>query len=156
MCIDTLGRPDESQLGLFYCADDLKEPQTAQFFTLRHYRDIEIKGTMFCFDQNQKGDLITSICHHVQGNQYFRYNLKTRQIFHGNRDRDECLDMDESKTEKGSVFLAQCNDTSLTQKWLWGFSNETALEHWLDFGSEIIEKREKELLREELESETKM
>lgn len=124
-------------------------PQHAQFFTLRHYRDIELKGTMFCFDQDETGNLLTGICHHAQGNQYFRYDLDTKQIHHGSKNRGECLDMDEMKVEAGAVFIAKCDEKSLSQKWNWGFINETALANWSSFGTEIIDKREVELLRSE-------
>lgn len=125
-------------------------PQHAQFFTLRHYRDIELKGTMFCFDQDEVGNLLTGICHHAQGNQYFRYDLETKQIHHGSKHRNECLDMDETKTEAGAVFIAKCDESSLSQKWNWGFLNETALVNWVAFGTEIIDKREVEFLNSEL------
>lgn len=102
---------------------------------------------MFCFDQDEVGNLLTGICHHSQGNQYFRYDLETKQIFHGSKGRNECLDMDESKTEAGSVFIAKCDGNSLTQKWSWGFLNETALESWPSFGTEILDKKEAEFFK---------
>jgi Ricin-type beta-trefoil lectin domain len=146
LCVDTYGRDEHSQLGLFHCADDLANPQTAQFFVLRHFRDIELKGTMFCFDQDDAGGLATAICHHAQGNQYFRYDLDSKQIYHGSLSRDECLDMDETKTDTNAVFIAKCDENSLSQKWNWGFVNETALTNWSKFGTDIIDKQEIEIL----------
>lgn len=152
-CLDTYGHEEKSQLGLFYCADDLANPQNTQFFTLRHYRDIELKGTMFCLDQDDTGTLLTGICHHAQGNQYFRYNLQTKQIYHGSKVRAECVDMDETKTEAGAVFLSKCDENSLSQKWNWGVVNETALASWVIFGTEIIDKKEIAMLTSDIGSE---
>lgn len=147
--MDTYGRDDNSELGLYFCAENQTNPQHTQFFTLRYFRDIELKGTMFCLDQNEAGTLMTSICHNAQGNQYFRYNLKTNQIHHGSLNRNECVDMDVSKMEQGSVFITKCDDQSISQKWIWGFANQTALTDWVKFGSEIIDKQELEMLEDE-------
>ncbi|KAG5669574.1 hypothetical protein PVAND_017461 [Polypedilum vanderplanki] len=137
ICIDTYGKDEKSELGLYGCARDLQNPQKTQFFTLRHFRDIELKGTMFCFDQNEFGQLVTGICHHAQGNQYFRYDLRTQQIYHAGEARNECIDMDPSKSDEGAVFFAPCDSESLTQKWKFGFINETALNNWTKYGAEI-------------------
>lgn len=137
ICIDTYGKDEKNELGLYGCAHDLQNPQRTQFFTLRHFRDIELKGTMFCFDQDEFGVLITGICHHQQGNQYFRYDLRTQQIFHAGEARNECIDMNPSKTDEGALFFATCDEESLTQKWKFGFVNETALNGWLKYGAEI-------------------
>lgn len=150
-CIDTYGRDENSQLGLFFCASNHTNPQHSQFFTLRHFRDIELKGTMFCFDQNESGHLITSICHHAQGNQYFRYDFDTKQIYHGSVKRDECIDMNPDKMEADAVFIAKCDDMSLSQKWTWGFVNRTALNNWMSYGAEILDKQETVWLQEKLE-----
>lgn len=148
LCIDTYGRDENNQLGLFYCAENKNSPQHSQYFTLRHFRDIELYSTMYCFDQSESGTLITSVCHHAQGNQYFRYNPATKQIHHGSLDRNECIDMSPSKMQIDAVFLAKCDDKSWSQKWNWGFVNETALANWTKFGTEIIDKHEVDLLKE--------
>lgn len=141
-----MGRAENTPLGLFPCAKDLANPQSAQFFTLRHFRDIELKGTMFCFDQDEQGILVTGICHHAQGNQYFRYDLESKQIHHASISRDECIDMDETKPDESRVFFAPCDVDSPSQKWKWGYLNETALESWIKYGTEIIDKSEIEML----------
>lgn len=102
---------------------------------------------MFCLDQDSEGTLVTGICHHAQGNQYFRYNLETKQIYHGSSHRHECIDMDETKTEAGSVFITKCNENSPTQRFNWGFVNETALTNWVSVGTDIIDKKEIAILK---------
>lgn len=104
-------------------------------------------GTMFCFDQDGDGALVTGICHNSQGNQYFRYNLDTQQIHHASSERDECLEMDESRTDAGSVYITKCNENLLTQKWNWAVVNETALNDWAAYGVEIADAKEAEALK---------
>ena len=141
-CIDTYGRDEHSQLGLFHCAFDLVDPQVVQFFTLRHFRDIALKSTMFCFDQDEDGGLVSAMCHHSQGNQYFRYDIVTKQIHHGSWYRDECVDMNPDGLINNVIFLSKCDEKSLSQKWNWGYVNETALRSWTDSGTTILDKKE--------------
>lgn len=84
----------------------------------------------------------------AQGNQYFRYDIESKQIYHGSQSRDECLDMDATKSDTDAVFLSKCDANSLSQKWNWGFFNETALQGWTKFGTNIIDKEEVEVLSE--------
>lgn len=103
---------------------------------------------MFCFDSDNGGGLSTAICHNSQGNQYFRYDVETKQIFHGSRDRNECIDMNPSESHENSVIFSQCDESSETQKWNWGFLNETALNNWIEYGSQIIDKNEILMLKQ--------
>lgn len=146
LCIDTYGKEEHAQLNLYACADDLQNPQRTQFFTLRHFRDIELRNTMFCFDQDEAGMLTTNVCHHMQDNQYFRYDLDTLQIYHGGASRDECLEIDPEKVENGAVFFAKCNDESTLQKFKFGNVNETALRGWMKYGREILDQDEIDML----------
>ena len=58
----------------------------------------------------------------MRGNQHFAYDPKTRQIKHVSTRL--CLDCDiEAKT----IFMAQCNATSDTQKWEFGSFNATLI-----------------------------
>lgn len=148
ICIDTYAKDTGNELGLYPCASDLENPHDTQFFTLRHFRDIELKNTMFCFDRNEKGMLLTSICHHHQGNQYFRYDMDTQQLRFGGDINDECLDMDIEKTEEGAVFLSKCDENSLSQKWKFGFMNETALRTWTVSGFDIYDPYEYRIMRQ--------
>jgi len=103
---------------------------------------------MFCFDQNDLGDLVTTICHHGQGNQYFRYDIETKQIFHGSSSRDECIEMDLVKFDVDAVYLAKCDENLQNQKWNWAFINETALQDWGKYGTEIADPVERKLFTE--------
>ncbi|CAO1307686.1 unnamed protein product [Diamesa tonsa] len=142
LCIDTYGRDENNEFGLYSCADDKKNPQNSQFFSLRHSRDIECKGTMFCFDINESGVLQSAICHSGQGNQYFRYDMITQQIFHSSKRQNACIDHDPENPESFAVFVASCDENSETQRWIWGNVNETAIENWVKYGTEIIDQNE--------------
>lgn len=137
-----MSRPKEEPIGLFPCAANKTHPQDTQFFTLRFYRDIAIQRSMNCMDSSgstAKREIVTYACHHGQGNQYFRYDLKNKHIYHGVKRNNHCVDMDASSR---SVFVTSCDENSKTQKWRWGFINKTNLENWLTYGSKIEDTKE--------------
>lgn len=156
VCIDTYSKDVGSELGLYPCTKDFDHPQDTQFFTLRHFRDIELKNTMFCFDKNENGQLLTGICHNHQGNQYFRYDMDTQQIRHGGETNNECIDMDIGKTEFGAVFLAKCDEMSESQKWIFGFINSTAIRSWAESGYVIMDPSEYQTMREKEAAENQV
>lgn len=80
-----------------------------------------------------------SSCHYSQGNQYFRYDLKTLQIFHGSFQSQNCIEAD---AKERKVFVTSCDSSKITQQWRWGFMNETNLREWLTYGSKISEASE--------------
>lgn len=41
--------------------------------------------------------------------------------------------------------MSFCDETKLTQKWDWGFVNETMLMDWSNYGKPIVDKIEKKL-----------
>ena len=79
-------------------------------------------------------------CHHGQGNQYFRYDLNSKQIFHGPVRNQNCVEVD---IPKQSIYVTKCNQTRLEQHWMFGFVNETNIRNWLTYGSAIADKQEK-------------
>ena len=98
---------------------------------------------MFCFDINESGILQSAVCHSAQGNQYFRYDMITQQIFHSSKRQSACIDHNpENPAEGFTVFIANCDENSETQRWKWGYVNETAIENWIKYGTEIIDQNE--------------
>lgn len=83
--------------------------------------------------------LQTGACHNSQGNQYFRYDLDTQQIYHGVKRNQHCV---EAEVKTQSVFVTHCDKTKIEQKWVWGFVNETNIRNWLSYGSKIVDKQE--------------
>lgn len=128
--------------GLYYCGQNRKRPQDNQHFTLRYYRDVALPNMQDCFDSYGVGptrEVKTHGCHNGQGNQYFRYDLKSMQMFHGPLRNKHCMEAD-VKTQ--SVFVTGCDASKLSQQWKWGFVNETNIRHWLSYGSKITDAQE--------------
>lgn len=109
---------------------------------MRYYRDISDADMESCFDsygEGAKRELKTFSCHHGQGNQYFRYDMKTKQIIHGPVRNNFCVEVDIGTQ---SVYVTQCNKDKIEQRWIWGFVNETNLANWLTYGSPIGDAQE--------------
>lgn len=143
MCaIATIRLSALSIAGLYSCAQNLKRPQDNQHFTLRYYRDIASPDMQMCFDSygpGERREVKIGGCHNGQGNQYFRYDLDTMQIFHASKHTNMCVEA-EIKTQ--TVAVAKCDATKLSQQWKWGFVNETNIRNWLTYGSKIVDDRE--------------
>lgn len=95
-----------------------------------------------CFDSydgGEKASVKTGGCHGGQGNQYFRYDLNTMQIYHGVKRNHHCVEVDIGTQ---SVYVADCDEKKDTQKWKWGFVNETNIANWLHYGSKITDDQE--------------
>jgi polypeptide N-acetylgalactosaminyltransferase len=137
-----MGRGREEPLGMYPCADNKTHPQDTQFFTLRYYRDIAIVRSTNCFDSSgstPRRNIVTYACHHGQGNQYFRYDLETKRLYHGVKRNNFCVDME---PKNKTVFVTACDENSQTQLWKWGFVNKTNLNNWMTYGTKIEDKQE--------------
>lgn len=109
---------------------------------LRYYRDIadaDMESCLDSFGEGTKRELKTFSCHHGQGNQYFRYDLETKQIFHGPKRNQHCVEVNIGTQ---AVYVTTCNDKKLEQKWKWGFVNETNIQNWGTYGSPISDAQE--------------
>jgi len=141
-CIDTLSRPKDEAVGLYYCAKNKVRPQDNQHFTLRYYRDIATADMQRCFDAygpGEKQEVKTGGCHGAQGNQYFRYDLETKQIHHGVKRNQHCVEAD---VNTQSVFVTRCKKSKIEQQWEWGFVNETNIRNWTSYGSKLVDEQE--------------
>lgn len=140
LCIDTLGADKEEAVGLYPCKGDLKNPGYRQHYTLRNHRDIYIEDSAGeCLDFNH-GKVLLYPCKFNQDNQYFRYDLNTKQIYCGRKRDNNCIEMD---PKMKNVFVAKCYESKNTQKWNWGSVNETMLRNWADYGKPILDKLER-------------
>lgn len=68
-------------------------------------------------------------CHHQGGNQYFKFDLQTRQII--NPKSNSCLSSDNIN---GTLFMSACDIKNQDQKWTWSYANQTALMNWNSTG----------------------
>lgn len=101
---------------------------------LRQHRDISVEFTdNDCLDFNH-GRVLLFRCKFSQGNQYFRYDVDTKQIYCGPVRDNVCIDVeDQSK----NLITSICNNEKKTQKFIWGFINETMLRNWIEYGKPI-------------------
>lgn len=65
--------------------------------------------------------------------------MDSQQIFCGNKRENNCIDMD-NKTKL--LIVTTCSAEKVTQKWTWGFFNETMLRDWANFGKPILDEDE--------------
>ena len=49
------------------------------------------------------------------------------------------MDVDESSK---IIITSTCDRKKKTQKWQWGFVNETMVRNWIEFGKEILDYQE--------------
>ncbi|XP_070505127.1 N-acetylgalactosaminyltransferase 6-like [Chironomus tepperi] len=147
-CVDALSDEREMQVGIYPCKENLQKPGYRQNFKLRNHRDISIEGSNSnCLDFNLNKILIYS-CKFKQDNQYFRYDMKTQQIYCGSKWKNWCMEVD-MRTKM--LIYATCNSEKATQKWNWGFVNETMLNDWINNGEPIMDEQEILDLKKEYE-----
>lgn len=78
MCIDTMGRGEKQEFGMYPCAANKTYPQATQHFVLSVARDIRLKRLDNCMDVSsgsKKAPILQFHCHENQGNQYFKYDM---------------------------------------------------------------------------------
>ena len=137
-CIQTTDHDHGSLVSLAVCSHNKTNPVHQQHFMLRYYRDIMIHGKSDCLEGSEQS-LTYARCHYEQGNQYFRFDVDTLQLYWGRKRHNLCVDAD-PKTLK--VFIEQCDLEKETQKWIWGFSRVSSLRKWIDFGAKILDENE--------------
>lgn len=125
-------------MALFPCSANATHPDDYQNFVLRHYRDIQMTKWFSCWDTHGL-DVFCTGCSNTQENQYFRYDLKSKQIAHGPVSLGDCIDCD---LEKRRVVVVPCNASSPTQKWEWGWIFEEKVRHWTKNGAPLANKQE--------------
>lgn len=132
LCIDTLNRKGDEEIGVFACADNKKRPQMNQFFALSWHKDIRQKNGDLCWDVSKgtkDAPVLLYKCHGSQGNQLWRYDDEKKFIIHGRNNR--CLDYN-ARTKK--VFVNDCNIGNENMQWQFGYVNHTALKDWNNMG----------------------
>lgn len=126
LCIDTQTMAQNTRFGLATC----EMSSTNQVIRLSWHKDLRLKQRSMCFDVSQsivKSPIILYNCHGMMGNQRWKYNLLTKQLFHPVS--GQCLDCE---AVSRNLFMVQCVTDSATQKWEFGKMNVTAIkEDWL-------------------------
>ncbi|KAG5671672.1 hypothetical protein PVAND_001860 [Polypedilum vanderplanki] len=149
-CIEISGDADygeEARLEIAKCGYNMKHPHEYQFFILRHFRDIQIRGRSDCIVNSIHGNSFTyRHCHYNQADQYFRYNIDTHQIYWGPKRNNMCLDVDE---ENNIIITNVCDSKKALQKFVFGSIHLSMLKDWLGNGAKILDEKEIEDLKNE-------
>ncbi|KAK7503792.1 hypothetical protein BaRGS_00004915 [Batillaria attramentaria] len=130
LCVDTRYKKNMERFQLETCIKD-GGPGGEQRFQFSWRKEIHpAKRSDLCFDVAQsvpKAPVILYKCHHAKGNQRFKYNLDTLQIYHPLS--NQCLDCDADNHE---IFMNPCKVEKPTQMWLFEKYNATAVRaDWL-------------------------
>lgn len=143
MCLEISGDADygeQARLEYGKCSKNTHHPHEYQYFILRHYRDIQIRGRSDCLENGNYGNFFTyGHCHYEQGNQYFRYDPVTLQIFWGPKRNNLCLDVD---LEEKLIVANKCDETNPMQQFVWGTMYLSSLKDWVNFGADIMDEKE--------------
>ena len=121
LCIDTKFKGFHSNFGLETCQSVDSSVGGEQKFELTWRMDIRPKSRNVCWDvsKSDKGSpVILFECHGMKGNQQFKYNLETFQIYHPIS--NQCLD---SNGERKEIFMNPCQEWNDSQKWVFSEKN---------------------------------
>uniref|UniRef100_A0A2C9JLV6 Polypeptide N-acetylgalactosaminyltransferase n=1 Tax=Biomphalaria glabrata TaxID=6526 RepID=A0A2C9JLV6_BIOGL len=124
LCIDTKFKSQGDTFSVETCADSTARAKEQQF-ELTWHKDIRPQGRLLCFDVSEskpRTSVILFSCHGMQGNQRFKYNVDTNQIFHPISGL--CMDTDSTTKE---VYMNPCDMTIKTQEWQFEKPNLDAL-----------------------------
>ncbi|XP_064636941.1 putative polypeptide N-acetylgalactosaminyltransferase 10 isoform X2 [Lineus longissimus] len=115
MCIDAKFRSSNERFSIEQCMSDKAGLSGEQQFELSWHKDIRPKRRNVCFDLSQSRDrspVILFGCHGMQGNQFWKYNTRTQQLFHPVSRL--CMDCDGGTRE---IFARACDSSVPTQRW---------------------------------------
>jgi polypeptide N-acetylgalactosaminyltransferase len=129
MCIDTRFKGANERFELEPCVkDDPKGNMGEQNFEFTWRKDIRPRRRNFCFDVSKSFDhapVVLFGCHGMQGNQHWKYRLKTKQFYHPVSRK--CLDCDPERRE---IFMSACHAGRGSQQWTFEHVNATLIQRW--------------------------
>lgn len=140
LCVDTLGKPRHSEIGLYPCHDDLTRPGRNQNWALSWHRDLRLRRKLNCLDVQQthkNAPVWLWDCHGQGGNQFWSYDREKKWLVHGhNNDHNKrCL---EASPSDRKLVVNICDDSNPNMKWKFGVVNITALDiFWNDMPKSI-------------------
>lgn len=117
LCIDTQFKRSQESFGLQPCLSDNPGASGEQQFEFTWHKDVRPVKRSVCFDvpQNmEKAPVILYQCHNMKGNQHWKVNPYTDQLFHVITGK--CLDSDKDRHD---IFMRTCDSASASQKWRW-------------------------------------
>ncbi|XP_052076349.1 putative polypeptide N-acetylgalactosaminyltransferase 10 [Mytilus californianus] len=127
MCIDTRFKGQNERFSIEPCIKDGGNAGGEQNIEFTWHKDMRPGRRSVCFDVSQsirKAPVLLYNCHGMKGNQRFKYNIDTKQIFH--TISNQCLDCDPNNKE---IFMNPCDQSSDTQKWKVEHVEEDKVKH---------------------------
>ncbi|KAL8612926.1 hypothetical protein ACOMHN_035003 [Nucella lapillus] len=124
LCVDTRYKGANERFQLENCVKDGGAGGEQQL-ELSWHKDVRPRKRTVCFDASEsmpKAPVILFSCHGMQGNQRFKYNLDTHQLYHPVS--NQCLDCDADSHE---IFMFPCKAERPTQAWIFEHINATAV-----------------------------
>lgn len=124
LCIDTRFQGVNKRFMLDVCTKDAGTPGE-QKFEITWRKDLRPWRRNVCFDSESyvpRSPVVLYSCHGQKGNQYWKYNIETRLLYHPST--ISCLDCDPNTKE---IFTNPCDNSKKTQQWKFEFVNRTAL-----------------------------
>ncbi|XP_005190109.1 N-acetylgalactosaminyltransferase 6 [Musca domestica] len=140
LCVDTLGKPRHSDIGLYPCHEDLKRPQRNQNWALSWHRDLRLRRKLDCLDVQQthkNAPVWLWDCHGQGGNQFWSYDREHKWLVHGRNhgSNKRCL---EASPKDRKLYVNICDEDNLYMQWNFGVVNNTALDSfWEDIPSSL-------------------
>ncbi|KAH7721878.1 polypeptide N-acetylgalactosaminyltransferase 10 [Aphelenchoides avenae] len=125
-CVDTQFKGSGDRFELRKCISEDPSGGGEQNMRLSFWQDVRPKGRTMCFDVSSseaRAPVTLFACHGMKGNQYFKYRVGTKQLYH--QISNHCMDCD---PERGEIFMSPCDDSSKTQKWEWQHLNADVIE----------------------------
>ncbi|XP_049297213.1 N-acetylgalactosaminyltransferase 6-like isoform X1 [Anopheles funestus] len=137
LCVEESDSTVEKRIVLSLCVNNKTIPERSeQHFRFTWRRDIKAVRSSNCVDISNHfvgAELQLYHCHNLQGNQMFRYDVDTKQIFVG-KDNTYCFEAD-GKNRK--LFLNRCSRTAESQRWRIGQMNVERLRNWTKYGAKF-------------------
>ncbi|XP_036335776.1 N-acetylgalactosaminyltransferase 6-like [Rhagoletis pomonella] len=127
LCIDTLNKPRHSQIGLYPCAENLKQPQRNQNWAISWRKDLRLSRKRYCFDVQQQppnASIWLWECHGQGGNQFWFYDRHHKWLVAG-KHNNHCL---EAEPKSRTIYINRCDSENPYMKWSFGNVNDTALD----------------------------
>ena len=118
------------------CAHNLSHPHGNQNFEFSYFRDARAKQMDKCLDA-QKLDGVVQLftCHEAQGNQMFKYEYKTKMIYHGRTEHNHCV---EANLKDMKLYIKKCDANKDTQKWEMPNVHKENIDNWFTYGQKFL------------------
>ncbi|XP_039963282.1 N-acetylgalactosaminyltransferase 6 [Bactrocera neohumeralis] len=127
LCVDTMGKPRHSKIGLYPCAPNLKKPQRNQNWALSWHKDLRLRFKTDCLDVQQQppnAPVWLWDCHGMGGNQFWYYDRAEKWLIAG-KGSERCL---QAAPSKRAIYINRCDSDDPYMKWNFGNVNNTALD----------------------------